>query len=57
MLNLNDYVQELLANLVEEVVTMYELSDGDMSIEMGAKLMKLGDDLTELLNAFIERNQ
>ena len=57
MLNMNDYVQELLANLVEEVVTMYELKNGDMSIEMGAELVQIGDKLAVLLKDFVESNQ
>ena len=57
MLNMNSYVQELLANLVEEVVTMYELKNGDMSIEMGAELVQIGDKLAVLLKDFVESNQ
>lgn len=57
MINLNEYTQELLANLVEEVVNMYELKNGDMSIEMGAELVQIGDKLATLLKDFVESNQ
>ncbi len=51
-LNMNSYVQELLANLVVAVVDMYELPNGDMSVEMGAELVQIGDKLAELLERF-----
>lgn len=57
MVNMNDYVQELLANLVEEVVEMYELRNGDMSVSMGAELVQIGDNLAELLKDFVEMNK
>jgi hypothetical protein len=56
-LNMNSYVQELLANLVVAVVDMYELPNGDMSVEMGAELVQIGDKLAELLEDFVEMNK
>jgi hypothetical protein len=57
MVDMKDYTQELLANLLEEVVNMYELRSGDMSVEMGATLVQTGDKLAELLEDFIEINR
>lgn len=51
---MNDYVQELLAVLVEEVVEMYELPDGSMTVDQGAELVRIGDRLAKLLDEFIE---
>ena len=53
---MKDYVQELLATLVESIVEMYELPSGDMNIKMGADLATIGDSLSALLNEFIEVN-
>lgn len=52
--NMTDYVQELLANLVEAVVEMHELPNGDMSMDQGAELVRIGDRLAKLLNEFVE---
>lgn len=57
MVDMKDYTQELLANLLEELVNMHELRSGDMSMEMGAELVQLGDKLAELLEDFIEMNR
>lgn len=56
-LNMKDYTQELLANLVEAVVDMYELKNGDMSMEQGAELVRIGDRLAKVLEEFIEDNK
>ena len=57
MIDLKVYTQELLANLVVAVVDMYELPNGDMSVEMGAELVQIGDKLAELLEDFVEMNK
>jgi len=57
MLNMNSYVQELLANTVEAMVEMYELPNGTMSVEMAEDLAQIGRELAELLKDFVESNQ
>lgn len=57
MINLNEYTQELLANLIEAIVEMYELPNGDMSVSMGAELVQIGDRLAGLLEDFVEMNK
>lgn len=57
MMNMNEYVQELLANTVEAMVEMYELKDGTMSVEMAEDLAQIGRELAELLKDFVESNQ
>ena len=57
MMNMNEYVQELLANTVEAMVDMYELPNGTMSIEMAEDLAQIGRELAELLKDFVESNQ
>ena len=57
MIDMNEYVHELLVNTVEAMVEMYELKNGDISVEMGAELMQIGNELAELLKDFVESNQ
>lgn len=57
MLNMNSYVQELLANTVEAMVEMYELPNGAMSEEQGRELAEIRDRLAVLLKDFVESNQ
>ena len=57
MVDMNSYVQELLVTLVESIVEMYELPKAEMSIDMGAELVQIGDKLAVLLKDFVESNQ
>lgn len=57
MLDINEFVQELLANTVEHMVEVYELPNGDMSIDQGAELVRIGDRLAKVLSEFVEDKQ
>lgn len=57
MLDINKYVQELLANTVEAMVEMYELPSGDMSVDQGAELAIIGGRLAVLLKEFVNSNK
>lgn len=54
MTNMNDYVQELLATLVESIVEMYELPDGVMTEKQGQQMVDIQYNLANLIEEIIE---